>query len=104
MGKEGREGGGEGLGAHGLRGEEEVCAAPPQRRRSASGRAASEAVRLSLARSLARSQVRVDFDKLSFLACEAGGAASGVDASEAVLSHVVLATELFEMLVRCERA
>jgi hypothetical protein len=49
------------------------------------------------ARSLARSQVRVDFDKLSFLACEAGGAASGVDASEAVLSHVVLATELFEM-------
>ena len=51
----------------------------------------------SLARSLARSQVRVDFDKLSFLACEAGGAASGVDASEAVLSHVVLAPELFEM-------
>jgi hypothetical protein len=51
----------------------------------------------SLAHSLARSQVRVDFDKLSFLACEAGGAASGVDASEAVLSHVVLATELFEM-------
>ena len=48
-------------------------------------------------RSLAFSQVRVDFDKLSFLACEAGGAASGVDASEAVLSHVVLATELFEM-------